>query len=511
MRVLPINIDELQQLKLAGKSFMVVFVGSWQKRRNASLLGQLAASIDGAGDLAVFQVLVDTSTPEEDFCINELGIDTLPNFSFVVRGQTLSTLRGAGDSSGVFEWIHSCNVVPSFDHLLTLTRNDTPTPTPTPTPTLRWGVDIPCGRLFVSGDRSSVGKSSTCLALLGALIRQGVPPSSLAYIKPVTQCEAEQPVTQFCTRLSITHQGVGPVVFYKGFTRAYLAGETASADVMLQQCREAVEQISKGKTFVLVDGVGYPSVGSICNISNADVAKALGAPVLLVGKSGVGDAVDSHNLNAAYFEHKGVTVLGSIFNKLPLEGYYSLSSCRESVTSYFRQFRRQQMPYGFMPLLSFPQAQAQGAAETEVEGTTGVEGVEGDSVDSTDASSSSSFKHTYTDLEQALCGAVAEYVDIDRLLHDVWIRNITQRGGVFADVFTGEVVRGASDVRALVRVQGSGLSPAFGGPASMSAPMSIPQTQTHTETQSVGLSTSARKRSRAEVEMEARTQGAQGG
>lgn len=37
--------------------------------------------------------------------------------------------------------------------------------------------------LFLSGDKSSVGKSSTCLAILATLIRCGVPPSAIAYIK----------------------------------------------------------------------------------------------------------------------------------------------------------------------------------------------------------------------------------------------------------------------------------------------------------------------------------------
>ena len=62
---------------------------------------------------------------------------------------------------------------------------------------------------------------------------------------------------------------------------------------------------SVGKRIVIIDGVGYPSVGSICNLSNADIARALKAPVLLVGKSGVGDAVDSFNINARFFESYG--------------------------------------------------------------------------------------------------------------------------------------------------------------------------------------------------------------
>ena len=65
----------------------------------------------------------------------------------------------------------------------------------------------------------------------------------------------------------------------------------------------AVDEIGRGKLITVIDGVGYPAVGSICGISNADIASAVGASVLLVGKSGVGDAVDSFNLNATLYMH----------------------------------------------------------------------------------------------------------------------------------------------------------------------------------------------------------------
>jgi hypothetical protein len=70
--------------------------------------------------------------------------------------------------------------------------------------------------LFVAGDRSSVGKTSLCLSLIAALISKGISPSSIGYIKPVTQCEAEQPITQYCSRMNVEHVSIGPVVFYKG-------------------------------------------------------------------------------------------------------------------------------------------------------------------------------------------------------------------------------------------------------------------------------------------------------
>lgn len=193
----------------------------------------------------------------------------------------------------------------------------------------------PALRVFISGDRSSVGKTTTCQYLLAAFLNLGIRGHDLAYIKPVTQCEAEQSVVRFCDEQGIACCGIGPVVFYKGFTRAYLEGTTDTSIELLRQVQQSVENISDGKKIVLIDGVGYPSVGSICGVSNGDTAAALDAPVLLVSKSGVGDAVDSFNLNSwygnyfisknsSYFQSKGVTVLGAIFNKIPLEGYYNV-------------------------------------------------------------------------------------------------------------------------------------------------------------------------------------------
>jgi dethiobiotin synthetase len=203
-------------------------------------------------------------------------------------------------------------------------------------------------RLFVSGDRSSVGKSTSCLSILSLLLNMGIKAEHLAYIKPVTQCEMEQPVTRFCKANGIT-TAPGPVTFYKGFTRAYLAGETSSSENLIEEAVESVNIIAKGKLFTLIDGVGYPAVGSICNLSNGHVAQALNVPVLLIGKSGVGDAVDSHNLNSTYFESFGVNIIGSIFNKLSLEGYYNVNSCKEAVSKYFYLYKKQQTPYGFVP------------------------------------------------------------------------------------------------------------------------------------------------------------------
>jgi dethiobiotin synthetase len=202
---------------------------------------------------------------------------------------------------------------------------------------------------------------------------------------------------RFCNRVGIEDRSIGPIVFYKGFTRAFLNGETDSSTVLLQKARDAVDEVSLDKKFVLIDGVGYPSVGSICGLSNAAVAKAVHSPVLLVGKSGVGDAVDSYNLNSSYFESQGIPVLGAIFNKLELEGFYGLESCKSAISSYFRQFRHGHEAYGFMPKIDVSQ---------DENGFLTVD------------------EYQFLQSEIELSDNFMKYVNVYKLLTDIWRKNV---------------------------------------------------------------------------------------
>lgn len=172
---------------------------------------------------------------------------------------------------------------------------------------------------------------------------------------------------------------------------------------MLQKAQFAVDEVSLDKKFVLIDGVGYPSVGSICGLSNAAVAKAINSPVLLVGKSGVGDAVDSYNLNSSYFESQGIPVLGGIFNKLELEGFYGLESCKSAISSYFRQFRHEHVAYGFMPKIDVLQA------PTSEEGESGFITLN---------------EYRFLQSEIDLSDNFLKYVDVYKLLTDIWRKNV---------------------------------------------------------------------------------------
>lgn len=221
-------------------------------------------------------------------------------------------------------------------------------------------------RIFIAGDRSQVGKSSICMGILGALLKSGkYSPSDLAYIKPATQCEQTQLVQEFCKAKGITAcVPIGPIVYFKGFTRAFLKGEISeNSRQLLYKAGNAVDELALGKKIVVIDGVGYPAVGSITGTDNARVAKSCGiklpswpsdmsrvpVPVLLIGKQGVGDAVDSFNINATYFAHANVPVIGAIFNKLSLDGFYSLENCKEAIEMYFDKFQPDKRAFGFIP------------------------------------------------------------------------------------------------------------------------------------------------------------------
>lgn len=208
-----------------------------------------------------------------------------------------------------------------------------------------------CCRIFVAGAVSTVGKSTLCLGLLGYLLEEaGVPASKLAYIKPATQCEKFDTVAQWCEAKGVRFVGgaSAPIIYYPGLTRAVIAGE---ASVDLKAVARTVDELCCDRLMCVIDGVGFPGVGSCVGASNADVAKACTAPVVLVGKAGVGSAIDEYCLNATFFEHLGVPVLGAVFNKAQNEGFYAVEKIRGPIETFFHDSRSRETCYGVVPEL----------------------------------------------------------------------------------------------------------------------------------------------------------------
>lgn len=380
VRVVQIVFAQFLELCALRKSFLLIWFPAWKAKQMQAYLQNVA---NQATHEVIFVIQVAGGCVAEDHCINILLASDLPLLSCYAAGSAAFTLQAA-EIGRLAALVHSLPPTSPLQHcdlsneaIVSALLSATPEGVP----------EGPAMKVFIAGDRSSVGKSSVCWALVAALVdHYAVAPQALAYIKPATQCEAPQPIAEYCSARGVDHVGVGPVVFYAGFTRAFLSGQTESAAQLLAKAEAAVSALAQaaGRRLVLVDGVGYPAVGSIVGLSNASVASALRTPVLLVGRPGVGDAVDSYNLNATYFQHHGVQVLGAVFNKLEAEGFYSAAACREAVNGYFQQTLPQQMPYGFVP-------KAEGMGDV---------------------------------LGGAWPQHFLQHVQLGRLLHDIWLSNL---------------------------------------------------------------------------------------
>jgi BioD-like phosphotransacetylase family protein len=80
-------------------------------------------------------------------------------------------------------------------------------------------------------------------------------------------------------------------------------------------CR-AFDRAAFERDYIIIEGSGHAGVGSVFNLSNADVAKRLNAKVIIVARGGIGRPIDEIALNKAVFEAAGVQIIGAIINKV---------------------------------------------------------------------------------------------------------------------------------------------------------------------------------------------------
>jgi dethiobiotin synthetase len=202
--------------------------------------------------------------------------------------------------------------------------------------------------LFISGSVRNCGKSTLSLSLVHYLLNEKkIDPKEIAYIKPCTQCVTPTDIWKLCESKGVEYIGIGPVVFYPGFTAECVEGKHDTKE-LLSKVVEQVETLKKNRKFVIVDGVGYPSVGSICGLSNAHIAKALQCPVLLVClmKDGsLGNTIDNFNQNYSYFTSFNVPIHGIVCNKLSEELY---ERSKKFVSMYFEKDERNIQSFGFV-------------------------------------------------------------------------------------------------------------------------------------------------------------------
>ena len=175
-------------------------------------------------------------------------------------------------------------------------------------------------RVFIAATRQNDGKTTTSLGLIAAL-QKFFP--RVGYIKPVGQrfveiesekIDEDSVLMDSIYRMNTPLVDMSPIAVEPDFTRKYL--QSANNEALVKKIQKAFDRVAWEKDFVLCEGSGHAGVGSVFDLSNAQVAKILGAKVIIVTQGGIGKPIDEVSLNQALFEKEGVEIIGVILNKV---------------------------------------------------------------------------------------------------------------------------------------------------------------------------------------------------
>jgi BioD-like phosphotransacetylase family protein len=109
---------------------------------------------------------------------------------------------------------------------------------------------------------------------------------------------------------------MSPIAVHSTFTREFLDDPCKNHAAIVDQMCRAFDRAAFEKEYIIIEGTGHAGVGSVFNLSNADVAKRLKAKVIIVARGGIGRPIDEIAMNKALFAQAGVEVIGAIINKV---------------------------------------------------------------------------------------------------------------------------------------------------------------------------------------------------
>jgi len=174
--------------------------------------------------------------------------------------------------------------------------------------------------IYVAATNQHVGKTTSTLGLVSVIKKSGV---NIGYCKPVGQrfldlknIRVDKDTLLFADLLGfeLNPDHHSPVILGHGATTTYLDDPEAfdfEADI-----KYAANYLATQHDFVIFEGTGHPGVGSIVNLSNADVARLVDAAVIMIVEGGIGSTIDRLNVSLAMFREKQVPVIGIIINKV---------------------------------------------------------------------------------------------------------------------------------------------------------------------------------------------------
>lgn len=183
----------------------------------------------------------------------------------------------------------------------------------------------PLKNIFISSIYQNAGKTTVTLGLYKIFQERKL---KTAFLKPVGQQTLSvdnQDVDKDSYLISEVYRcrkrikDMSPVTIGPGFTEKYIFNP--EKDVLRKKIENSFKLLTKGKDAIIIEGTGHAGVGSVIDLSNAEVASFLGSKVIIISEGGIGRSIDEILLNKALFDLKNVEILGVIINKVLPDKY----------------------------------------------------------------------------------------------------------------------------------------------------------------------------------------------
>ncbi len=175
--------------------------------------------------------------------------------------------------------------------------------------------------IYVAATSQHVGKTTSTLGLVSAFKERGL---AVGYCKPVGQkfLNVDNKIVDKDTVLFADLIGFdiepgihSPVIFHSGATKEYIE-HPENYPYLKENILQANDILQQRHDLVVHEGTGHPGVGSVADLSNADVAKLLNAAVVMIVEGGIGSTIDKLNMCSALFRERNVPIVGVIVNKV---------------------------------------------------------------------------------------------------------------------------------------------------------------------------------------------------
>ena len=184
-------------------------------------------------------------------------------------------------------------------------------------------------KIFIAATMQNDGKTTVSLGLMAALKKIF---KRVGFIKPIGQrylveqgykVDDDSVLIDGIFGIKKNIKDMSPVAIEKGFTERYI--QNGPGEDYIGRIKRSFNKVAEESDLVVIEGTGHAGVGSVFDLSNATVARQLGANVVLISSGGVGRPIDEVMLNKALFDKERVKLAGVAVNKVLPEKYDKIS------------------------------------------------------------------------------------------------------------------------------------------------------------------------------------------